>query len=122
MLIGVIDYGMGNVASVVKALGALRLESKIVQQPAGLDTLDAIVLPGVGAFAQGMSNLHERGLVDAMTRRVLSDGLPFLGICLGMHLLATTGYEPVKTPGLGWLDAGLVTARNRCVQERATRI
>ncbi len=105
--IAVIDYGSGNLRSVAKALQevASATETVLVTHDAvEAATADRIVLPGVGAFAdcwRGLNSLRE--MVPNLRRRVLEQGVPFLGICVGMQLLAMTGYEHEVSPGLGWL-------------------
>ncbi|MBL8013215.1 MAG: imidazole glycerol phosphate synthase subunit HisH [Candidatus Omnitrophica bacterium] len=103
MKIAVIDYGMGNLHSVSKALEAAGADVVVATQPSDLQTTAGIVLPGVGSFAEGMRQLHGRGWVDVLTNKVVIDHMPFLGICLGMQLAATTGDEHGPTQGLGWI-------------------
>lgn len=105
MDIAIVDYGMGNLASVAMALRQLGAAPTIVDRPADLENASAIVLPGVGAFAPAMQNLRETGFADALTRRVRDQRIPFLGICLGMQLLARRSPEGGETAGLGWIDA-----------------
>jgi glutamine amidotransferase len=104
-MIGVIDYGRGNLLSVTNALDSIGEEVTLVSNPDELQECDRIVLPGVGAFPAGMQSLVESGLIEALTEHVINQGKPFLGICLGMQLLATIGHEQNETPGLNWLDA-----------------
>ena len=91
--IALIDYGAGNLRSVHNALTAAGADNVCVTaDPDVVAKADRIVLPGVGAFASCMNGLTEiDGLVEAMTARVLTDGAPFLGICVGMQLLADVG-------------------------------
>jgi glutamine amidotransferase len=101
-----IDYGSGNLASAEKALihAADGGEIVVTDQPEVVANADRIVLPGVGAFASCMGALASRpGLVEAMTEAVQTRGAPFLGVCVGMQLLATRGLEFGQTPGLGWI-------------------
>ncbi|MGA9856453.1 MAG: imidazole glycerol phosphate synthase subunit HisH [Solirubrobacteraceae bacterium] len=105
--IAVVDYGMGNRRSVQKALEHVGADARITAEHADLRAADAIVVPGVGAFPQGMRNLMARGL-DAQIRAAATDGVPVLGICLGMQLLFTASEEHERTDGLG-LIAGEVT-------------
>lgn len=105
-----IDYGSGNLRSAEKALieAARRAGSDAsvhtTGDPDAVSTADRIVLPGVGAFAACMSAVRERsGLVEAMTEAVRSRGVPFLGVCVGMQLLASRGLEFGETPGLDWI-------------------
>jgi glutamine amidotransferase len=100
-----IDYGSGNLHSAEKALaraagGAITVTDK----PEVIAKADRIVLPGVGAFAACMDQLASRpGLIDAMGEAVNIRGVPFLGVCVGMQLLATRGLEFGETAGLGWI-------------------
>jgi glutamine amidotransferase len=100
----IIDYGMGNVASVEKALSFLGVSSTVTNDFSKIQSSDCIVLPGVGAFNQGMNNLKRLGLVKVLNSEIIDKKKPFLGICLGMQLLATTGSEPELCSGLGWID------------------
>ncbi len=100
----IIDYGMGNVASVQKALNFLKIENTISKQVEDIRNAKFIVLPGVGSFAQGMEHLKQNQLDAILTQEVLVNKKPFLGICLGMQLIATTGNEPFPSQGLSWID------------------
>jgi len=105
--IALIDYGSGNLRSAEKALiragdGTSRIV--VTDDPDVVATADRIVLPGVGAFAACMAALEARpGLVEAMTEAVHGKGAPFLGICVGMQLVASRGLEFGETPGLDWI-------------------
>ena len=99
----IIDYGMGNLRSVANAFEAIGCRPTISSNPDELPAAARIVLPGVGAFVDGMSNLRAGGWVEPLAREVLERGTPFLGICLGMQLLATTGTEGKIYPGLNWI-------------------
>jgi len=106
-VVAIIDYGMGNVASVQKALNLLRIDSKITNEVNDIEMAEYIILPGVGSFMQGMKNLKEKGLDILLTEQVITKKKKFLGICLGMQLIMETGTEPEKSLGLGWV-AGTV--------------
>ena len=103
MVIAIVDYGMGNLRSVFNALRTVGADPKIVSDPVDLRNADAIVLPGVGAFGEGIQCLRRGGFVQALEREVLHGGKPFLGICLGMQLLASTGLEHGQHTGLDWI-------------------
>jgi len=104
-VIALIDYGAGNLRSVHNALVAAGAgDVAVTADPDIVAKADRIVLPGVGAFAACMNGLSAiDGLVDAMERRVRGDGAPFLGICVGMQLLADAGEEHGTHKGLGWI-------------------
>src|SRR6202000_1403509 len=107
-----IDYGSGNLASAAKALArAANGKSDIVTtaDPQVVKDAERIVLPGVGAFADCMAGLKAvPGMVEALRDKVLKDGAPFLGICVGMQLLATVGVEFGRHAGLGWIAGEVV--------------
>jgi len=102
-VIGVIDYGMGNLRSVLNAFDAIGKTARSVSEPTILESVSAIVLPGVGAFSDGMANLRDRGFVTALDEEVRRKGKPFLGLCLGLQLLAEKGTEHGDHTGLGWI-------------------
>lgn len=107
-MIGIIDYGLGNLASVAGATERLGFEPCITSAVDDLERAEKLILPGVGAFADGMRNLHERALVEPLARMVLAEGKPILGICLGSHLIAKESEEFGHSQGLGWFDARVV--------------
>ena len=106
--VALIDYGSGNLRSAEKALvRAAGGDAQIIvtSDPDQVAGADRIVLPGVGAFAACMRALGERpGLIEAMTQAVRGKGAPFLGVCVGMQLLASRGLEFGETAGLGWIE------------------
>jgi imidazole glycerol-phosphate synthase subunit HisH len=104
-MLALIDYGSGNLRSARKALLVAGASDVIVTaDPDAIGAADRIVLPGVGAFADCIGNLTARdGLRDALEQRVRCDGVPFLGICVGMQLMADVGIEFGATDGLGWI-------------------
>lgn len=104
-MIVVIDYGMGNLHSATKAFEHLGADVLLSGKPEDLRTADKLVLPGVGAFGDGMENLNRLGLAKAMREEVLVKKKPLLGICLGMQLLAKDSEELGMHEGLGFVDA-----------------
>ena len=107
-MIALIDYGMGNLSSVYKAFNAVDAEGlKIVSTPKEVKGADAIILPGVGNFGDGMKNLTEKGLDQAVITAV-SDGKPFFGICLGMQLLMESSEEAPDVAGLSILKGKVI--------------
>jgi glutamine amidotransferase len=111
-MVAIIDYGMGNVASVKKALNFLKIESIITADQEQINNSEFIILPGVGSFLQGMKNLQNNGLDVFLTDQVMNRKKRFLGICLGMQLLAETGTEPHDNPGLGWVKGRVKKIEN----------
>ena len=105
--IAIVDYGMGNRRSVQKALEHVGATVELTRDPARLSDADGIVLPGVGAFPAAMDNLAALDLIDPI-RSLAAQGLPLLGICLGMQLLFASSEEHGATKGLGLLE-GTVT-------------
>lgn len=100
----IVDYGMGNLDSVARAVEECGAHAVVTDRASDLVHADHLILPGVGAFADGMRRLRERRLDELLTTQVMERGTPCLGICLGMQLLATKGYEQGETAGLGWIE------------------
>lgn len=111
-MIALVDYGVGNLKSIFNAFEAFQVNSKIVTSPLDLKKADAIVMPGVGAFGDGMKTLLDRGLVEALNEEVIIKKKPFLGLCLGLQLLAKTSHEHGTHKGLGWIDACVVKMKS----------
>lgn len=105
-LIGIIDYGMGNLRSVQKALQNVGAEAEILRSPGEADGVDKLILPGVGAFADGMEQLRQRGWIEPIHAFVAS-GRPFLGVCLGLQLLFEHSQEG-DAAGIGLLAGDVV--------------
>ena len=110
--VALIDYGSGNLASAAKALARAangKFDIVTTADPQAVKDAERIVLPGVGAFADCMAGLKAvPGMVDALREKVLKEGAPFLGICVGMQLLATSGVEFGRHAGLGWIAGEVV--------------
>lgn len=104
--IGVIDYGVGNLFSVQNALRGLRCSIVMARDPGDLDGVRRVILPGVGAFKEGMDKLHSTGFVEYIHSHVEGGG-HLLGICLGMQLLLSYGEEGGRTEGLGLVAGGV---------------
>jgi len=101
-MIAIIDYGMGNLRSVQKALEAVGADAVVSSQPQTILDADSVVLPGVGAFKDCMNNLDRLGLIEVV-RKSIQSGKPFLGICLGLQLLFEESIEFGTVQGLGIL-------------------
>lgn len=112
-MIAIVDYGLGNLSSVAGAIERLGHEARITSSMADLEAADRLVLPGVGAFGDGMDRLRRLGLADALTRLVLDGKKPILGICLGAQLMARVSHEFGLHEGLGWIDAEVVRIEPR---------
>ena len=106
MNIAIIDYGMGNLRSVQKALEKVGAQTIITHSPADIAKADKVVLPGVGAMSPAMAKLNELGLTDVI-KKVIRDGKPFLGICLGLQLLFEKSSEGGISRGLGVLKGSV---------------
>ena len=104
-MIGIIDYGLGNLTSVAGAVEKVGFEPVITSDPSDLARMDKLILPGVGAFGDGMANLKSRGLVEPLGELVVTNKKPILGICLGFQLIAQSSDEFGSHEGLGWIDA-----------------
>jgi glutamine amidotransferase len=105
-VIGICDYGMGNRRSVVKAFERVGADVRMTDDLAVLEEADALVVPGVGAFPQAMDELRARRL-DELVKRRAADGVPVLGICLGMQLLFESSEEHDGAEGLGLLPGSV---------------
>jgi imidazole glycerol-phosphate synthase subunit HisH len=105
MNIAIVDYGLGNLRSVYGAVAKLGHRAFITNDISKLEEADKLILPGVGAFGDGMNNLINLGLVESLTRLVLDEKKPILAICLGFQLLANKSLEFGQHKGLGWIDA-----------------
>jgi len=103
MAIAIIDYGMGNLRSVENAFLSLIPDVRTVCEPQALRDAEKIVLPGVGAFGDGMARLESGGWIAALEEEVRVRRKPFLGLCVGMQVLATTGKEHGSYRGLNWV-------------------
>ena len=106
-MVVVVDYGLGNLRSVAGAVEKVAYMPLISNRIEDLEKADKLILPGVGAFGDGMTNLHRLGLVEPLTRFVMQQGKPILGICLGSQLMARDGYEFGYHQGLGWIEASV---------------
>ena len=106
-LVVIVDYGMGNLRSVFKAFEYLGCKVVITHDQKEIERADYLVLPGVGAFGDGMENLKQFGLVETLKEEVILKKKPFLGICLGLQLLARDSEEFGFHQGLGWIEASV---------------
>lgn len=100
-MIGIIDYGMGNLQSVKNSCEYVGQKARFVKTAVDFEQSEKLILPGVGAFGEGMENLKKQNLIQPLFKEVLEKKKPLLGICLGMQLLADLGTEGGKNAGLG---------------------
>jgi len=102
--IAIVDYGMGNIKSVINAVNKTAGHVELVSDPEQLREFDKLILPGVGAFAQAINAIHRTGLADSLNEYRVS-GKSILGICLGMQLMCSVSEEDGEHQGLGWVAA-----------------
>lgn len=103
-MLAIVDYGMGNLGSIRNMLKRIGVQSVVTSDASELQRASKIILPGVGAFSTGMSKLNELGLIPVLNKLVLDDGVPVLGICLGMQIMCKCSEEGAGV-GLSWVDA-----------------
>tara|TARA_B110000211_G_C14093037_1_gene560504 strand:- start:2596 stop:3210 length:615 start_codon:yes stop_codon:yes gene_type:complete len=103
-MIAIIDYGSGNIQAIKNIYKKLKIECKFVSEPTQLIDVDKIILPGVGAFDEAMTQLNESGMREVLDLMVLEQKIPVLGVCVGMQIMAASSDEG-KLDGLGWFDA-----------------
>jgi imidazole glycerol-phosphate synthase subunit HisH len=120
--VAIVDYGMGNLDSVARAVEECGGEPLLVRTASELGRAGSVILPGVGSFTQGMRNLRASGMADALQEYVLERGMPFLGLCLGMQLLATRGEEGGGENGLGWISGEVARLRPQGEGERIPHV
>lgn len=108
-MIAIVDYGVGNLFSLVSSLKALGLTAEVTQDPAALRSADRIILPGVGAFGDARTKLDATGLVPVLLE--VAEKKPFLGICLGMQLLFDRSFEYGEHPGLSLVPGEVADLR-----------
>lgn len=102
-MIAIIDYGCGNIHAFVNVFKRMNIESKVVRSRSDLADCTQIILPGVGAFDYVMAQFNSSGLRDEVEKKTLADGVPVLGVCAGMQILADRSDEGTE-PGLGWIE------------------
>jgi glutamine amidotransferase len=115
MKIVIIDYGSGNIKSVVNAINLLKGESELVlsDRPSDVRAANYLILPGVSAFADCMNGLKAKeGLIEEIRNQVLKEKKPFLGVCVGMQVLAAIGYENGEHQGLGFINGKVERIEN----------
>lgn len=106
-MIVIVDYGMGNLRSILKKLEMIKVKAMISAKIQDIESAEKIILPGVGHFGQGMKNIKEYGLLPILNTKILEKKTPVLGLCLGMQLFAEWSEEG-NVAGLGWIQGKIV--------------
>jgi glutamine amidotransferase len=122
-IINVIDCGFGNLNSLVQALKRCHVTVNLISDPTTISDADKIILPGVGSFAQTMDKLENLLFDRALQKAVIDEGIPFLGICVGMQVIASKGTEGSKkensrTTGLNWIEGDVIKLQPENLAER----
>jgi len=118
----VVDYGMGNTDSVLRAIEECGGKPVLSNQKSDFETATHIILPGVGAYNKGMQHLKELNIIETIEEQVFNYKIPFLGICLGMQLLSDNGMEYGNTEGLGWINGTVVKFEKTSLNERIPHV
>lgn len=110
-MLGIIDMNLSNIQSVLEAFKRLGASPEVITGPEGVGRCDALILPGVGAFGDGIQNLKEKGLIDAIKRHTLDKHKSILGICLGMQIMAKESEEYGRHKGLGLIEGKVISLK-----------
>lgn len=116
-MIGIVDYGLGNVKAFENIYRRLGVAASPVRTPDELELADRLILPGVGAFDWAMDCLNQSGMVEILNRRVLEDQVPVLGVCVGMQIMADSSEEGAM-PGLGWISGKVVRFKDEWFNQK----
>ncbi|MBS83526.1 MAG: imidazole glycerol phosphate synthase subunit HisH [Gammaproteobacteria bacterium] len=103
-MIAILEYGMGNTKSVENAISLLDEQVVVTSNSKIIKESDAIILPGVGSFAKGITNLHNMNMIQLLNEQVIDNKKPYLGICLGLEFLATKSFEGGENNGFNWIE------------------
>ena len=120
--VAIIDYGMCNLDSIARAVEECGGDACVTHRSEDIESASRVILPGVGAYPDAMHNLRERDLDKVLQDQVIGKQIPFLGICLGMQLLATRGWEGQETTGLGWIDGDVMRLEPRDAETRIPHV
>ena len=102
-MVTIVNYGSGNIKAITNIYQILDIPFSIATKPSELEDVEKIILPGVGSFDYCMNKLNKSGLREVLNRKVIEDKTPVLGICIGLHIMASESEEG-NLPGLGWID------------------
>jgi imidazole glycerol-phosphate synthase subunit HisH len=123
MSVVIIDYGMSNLNSIQRALEECGARNPIISNdPSDLKIADRIILPGVGAFGDGIEHLRSRGWIETIQEEVLHNKIPLLGICLGMQLLASRGFESGQHQGLDLIPGSVIKLNSTMSDEKIPHV
>jgi glutamine amidotransferase len=112
-MVGIVNYGMGNLKSVFNAIEYLGGRAIICNNDSDLNKVTKVIIPGVGAFGKCISNLRHADFYNRLNELVMKDAIPTLGICVGMQIMATKGVEGGDWDGLNWFDASVIKIDNQ---------
>lgn len=121
-MIGLIDYGMGNILSVLNAFEYIGADIKVCHKSSDIKDKDKLILPGVGAFSDCIKSLDELGFIDELDNFVIQKKKPILGICLGMQVMASKSYENGIFDGLNWIDSEVVPINTKNLEIKIPHI
>lgn len=105
-MVGIIDYGMGNLKSVYNAIDYIGFDAKIIKEKDDFEECTHFIIPGVGTYEKAMNSLKEKGFIEIIESKI-DEGIPLLGICLGMQILSTIGTELSKCSGLNFIPGSV---------------
>ncbi|OEJ66323.1 imidazole glycerol phosphate synthase subunit HisH [Magnetovibrio blakemorei] len=120
--VAIVNNGLSNLDSIFRVLQECGANPFVTSTPAELQNATRIVLPGVGSFGKAMQNLRETGLADQLQEMVVTDGVPFMGICLGMQLVTQSSEEDAGVSGLAWVDAKVKKLQTSSPTERIPHV
>lgn len=115
-MIAIIDYGVGNVGSILNMLRHVGVSAIITKDQLEIENASKLILPGVGAFDEGMTRLNNSGLTKILNQKVIDKATPILGVCLGMQMM-TRGSEEGSQPGLNWINAHCIKFQFNQIEE-----
>ena len=121
-MVVIIDYGLGNLRSVLGAVERVGYQGIVSNKYQEIQCAEKLILPGVGAFGDGMNNIRELGLIESLEEAVHGKKIPILGICLGAQLLAKESFEFGHHQGLGWIDGSVIKFDAEVIKERVPHV
>ena len=116
-MIGIINYGSGNIQAIANIYHRLNISFKIMEKPSQLHEASKLILPGVGAFDETMQRLDSSGMREALEKKVMEEKIPIIGVCVGMQIMAKKSEEGVLD-GLGWIDGNVKKIKTATLQQK----